>query len=165
VITKGTIQVRLWVDVSQDPQGYQQAVAQVAALAAHQRVMGSTSTRPRPKDLNTTAARDTVCLPARWRQGSVANLLDETTRLNINYDNSSDVFNCQWWVAELATSTTRPVTALCRFRRVCPRLAPRPPRHRAASRGNQATVCASPAPGGTKRNERVCSETPRLGCR
>ena len=99
VITKGTTILRgARVDVSQDPQGYQQAVAVAAPgkLAYYRKKRDGVDEfiEAEAERIEYNSRADTVRFVTRAvvRRFAGARLLDETTGSVINYDNSSDVF-------------------------------------------------------------------------
>ena len=99
VITKGTTVLRgARVDVSQDPQGYQRAVAVAAPgkLAYYRKKRDGVDEfiEAEAERIEYDSRADTVRFVTRAvvRRFAGAKLLDETTGSVINYDNSSDVF-------------------------------------------------------------------------
>ncbi|MBC7547770.1 MAG: lipopolysaccharide transport periplasmic protein LptA [Polaromonas sp.] len=99
VITKGTTILRgARVDVSQDPQGYQQAVAVAAPgkLAYYRKKRDGVDEfiEAEAEKIEYNSRADTVRFVTRAvvRRFAGSTLLDETSGSVINYDNSSDVF-------------------------------------------------------------------------
>jgi len=146
VITKGTTILRgARVDVSQDPQGYQQAVAVAAPgkLAYYRKKRDGVDEyiEAEAERIEYNSRADTVRFVTRAvvRRLAGATLLDETTGSVINYDNSSDVFTVDGGSQNRnADNPTGRVRAM---------LSPRSTASGAAS----ATLPAASAPGATTR--------------